>query len=122
MSKRILERPWGTRRNGGWVLRTASLIESLKKGKSVQIDKITVGTKNLIELLRLLPGEFCRISANGKLEVETVQISYRKGKDGQRKASYGKPKHYYNWFGLLDGAWLQPYMRVNPVILKPRKF
>lgn len=122
MVKRIVERPWGTRRNGGWVIRTATLIEVLKKGDAVQLDKVTVGTKNLIQLLRLLPGEYCQVSANGKLEVETVQIQYRRGKDVQRKAGYGKPKHYWHWFEIFDGAWLKPHMRVNPVILKPRKF
>lgn len=122
MAKRIVERPWGTKRNGGWVIRTDNLIEALKKGDAVQLDKITVGTKNLIQLLRLLPGEYCRISANGRLEVETVQFISRKGKDGNRKAGYIRPKHYWHWFEIFDGAWLKPYMRVNPVILKPRKF
>ena len=122
MPKRITERPWGTRRKGGWVIQTSALISSLKKGEAVQFDKITVGTKNLIQLLRLLPGEYCLISANGRLEVETVQFMSRKGKDGTYKAGYVKPKHYHNWFGLNDGAWLKPHMRVNPVILKPRKF
>ena len=121
MAKRIVDRPWGTRRNGGWVIQTEELIKSLKKGEAIQLDKITVGTKNLIQLLRLLPGEFCRISANGKLEVETIQLISRKGKDGTWKAGYGKPKHYWHWFELFDGAWLKPYMRTNPVILKPKK-
>ena len=122
MVKRIVERPWGTRRKGGWVINTSHLIDSLKKGEAVQLDKVTVGTKNLIQLLRLLPGDHCRISANGRLEVETVQIYYRNWLKGNRKASYIKPKHYWHWFCLHDGAWLKPHMRVNPVILKPRKF
>jgi len=122
MAKRIVERPWGTRSKGGWVIRTDSLIESLKKGEAVQLDKITVGTKPLIQLLRLTPGEYCKVSANGRLEVETIQLIPRKGKDGVFRAGFTKPKHYHNWFGLLDGAWLKPHMRVNPVILKPRKF
>jgi hypothetical protein len=121
VAKRIVERPWGTKRKGGWVIRIAYLIESLKKRDAVQLDKITIGTKPLIQLLRLLPGEYCQISANGRLEVETVQTISRKRKDGTRRVGYIKPKHYYNWFGLQDGAWLKPYMRVNPVVLKPRK-
>jgi len=104
------------------VISTSSLIESLKKGEAVQLDKVIVGTKNLVQLLRLLPGDYCRISANGRLEVETVQMVFRKDKDGKRKAGYAKPKHYHNWFCLQDSAWLKPSMRVNPVILKPRKF
>ena len=119
MAKRIVERPWGTRRNGGWVFRTEDILKSLKRGESVQLDKVMVGTKNLIQLLRLLPGEYCRISANGKLEVETVQMIFRP-KTG--KASYTKPKHYHNCFCLEDGAWLEPHMSINPVVLKPRKF
>ena len=119
--KRIVERPWGRRRNGGWVLRTQSLIDSLKRGEAVEFDKITVGTKQLMQLLKTLPGEFCQVSANGRLEVETVQFKARKGKDGVMKAGYIKPKHYHNWFGLVDGAWLKPYMRMKLVVIKPRK-
>lgn len=118
--KRTVEHPWGTRRRGGWVIRTSYLIDSLEKGKAVQLDKITVGSKNLIQLLRLLPGEYCQISANGRLEIETVQMVSRKSKAGQYKAGYIRPKHYWHWFGINDGAWLKPYMRINPVILKPR--
>ena len=121
MAKRIVERPWGTRSKGGWVILTENLIQSLKKGEAVRLDKIVVGTKKLIPLLKLLPGEYCRISGNGRLEVETVQFVSRKGKNGELKAGYVKPKHYYNWFALLDGAWLKPHMTINPVILKPRK-
>jgi hypothetical protein len=121
MAKRIVERPWGHPRKRGWVIQTKSLIKSLKRGEAVQLDKITVGTKNLIELLRLLPGDYCQISANGRLEVETVQLVWR-SRNGTRKAGYAKPKHYWNQFFLIDGAWLRPHMRLNPVILKPRKF
>lgn len=121
MTKRIVERPWGTRRNGGWIIKTSSLIDSLKKGKAVQLEKVTVGTKSLIEILRLLPGEYCKISANGRLEVETVELVSRKGKNGVYRGSFCKPKHYWNWFAIYDGAWLEPHMRISPVILKPRK-
>ena len=119
--KRTVQRPWGHKRKGGWVIRTSDIIDSLKKGEAVQFDKVTVGSKNLIQLLRLLPGEYCQISANGRLEFETVQLVSRKGKDSQLKAGYIRPKHYWHWFGIHEGAWLKPYMKVNPVILKPRK-
>lgn len=121
MKKRI-ERPWGHRRNGGYVILTSSLVESLKKGEAVEFGKITVGTKPLIQLLRLLPGEHCQITANGRFEVETVQIHYRNWLKGNRKASYIKPKHYHHWFALHNGAWLKPQMRMNLVVIKPRKF
>ncbi len=120
--KNKIERPWGHRRKGGYVIRTSQLVDSLKKGNAAQFEKITVGTKPLVQLLRLLPGEYCQISANGRLEIETVQFKPRKGKDGIPRPGYTKPKHYYNWFALNDGAWLKPYMRANLVVIKPRKF
>lgn len=119
MPKKIIERPWGTRRNGGWVILVKSLIASLKKGDAVQIDKVLVGTKPLINILRLLPTDYCRVTANGKLEVETVELTFRNVK-GVRKAGFGKPKKFNQWFGLFDGAWVQPNMRLNPVILRPK--
>ena len=91
--KNKIERPWGHRRKGGYVIRTSQLVDSLKKGNAAQFEKITVGTKPLVQLLRLLPGEYCQISANGRLEI-----------------------------ALNDGAWLKPYMRANLVVIKPRKF
>ena len=119
---RTVQRPWGTKRKGRWVIKTSDLIESLKEGKAVRLNKVTVGSKNLIQLLRLLPGEYCQISANGRLEFETVRMVSRKNKAGHYKASFIRPKHYWHWFGIIDGAWLKPGMRINPVILKPRKF
>lgn len=121
MKKRI-ERPWGHRRNGGYAILTSSLVESLKKGEAVEFGKITVGTKPLIQLLRSLPGEYCQLSTNSRLEIETVECTSRKGKDGVFRAGYTKPKHYHNWVALHDGAWLKPYMRMNLVVIKPRKF
>ncbi|GAJ12013.1 unnamed protein product, partial [marine sediment metagenome] len=101
---------------------TSQLLDVLKKGDAVEFEKITVGTRHLIQLLRLLPGEYCQISANGRLEIETVELISRKGKDGIFKAGYTKPKHYHNWLALQDGAWLKPHMRMNLVVIKPRKF
>lgn len=120
--KRRIERPWGHRQNGGYVIQTSQLVDSLKKGDAVEFGGITVGSKSLIQLLRLLPGEYCRISANGQLEVETIQLIPRKCKDGVFRGSFRKPKHYHNWFALIDGAWLKPHMRANLVVIKPRKF
>lgn len=120
--KRKVERPWGRKRNGGYIIGTSQLVDALKKGAAVEFEKVTVGTKQLIQLLKLLPGEYCVVSANGQLEVETIELVPRKGKDGIFRASFRKPKHYHNWFALYDGAWLKPYMRANLVVIKPRKF
>lgn len=114
-SEKIVEHPWGTRRKGGWVIEVKSLLESLKKGQSVRLDKVTVGTKPLIELLRLFPTEYCLIKSNGRLEIETIEF---------KRGGYHRPKHYHNFFGLQDGAWLdprKPIMKLNPVILRPKK-
>ncbi len=120
--KNRIERPWGRKRKGGYVIRTSQLVDSLKKGNAAQFEKITVGTKPLVQLLRLLPGEYCQIGANGRLEIETVQSISRWGKDSIFKTGFVKPKHYHNWLALNDGAWLKPHMRANLVVIKPRKF
>ncbi|GAH63990.1 unnamed protein product, partial [marine sediment metagenome] len=90
--KRKVERPWGRKRNGGYIIGTSQLVDALKKGDAVEFEKVTVGTRQLIQLLKLLPGEYCQVSANGRLEIETVQLISRKGKDGVMKAGYVKPK------------------------------
>lgn len=120
--KRKIERPHAVRRRGGWILSISKFLEILKKGDAVRVENVTVGSKNLSQLLKTLPGEFCRVSVNGRLEIETVQLVSRKQNGGTHKVGFVKPRHYYNWFALNDGAWIsKPHMMVNPVILKPRK-
>ena len=122
--KRTVERPWATKRKGGYVFKLDDLIESLKKGDIAEYGKIIVGTKNLIQLLRLLPADYCQVNANGRLEIETLQMVMRKDKTGIRKAGYIKPKHNYNMLALCDGAWVDKFKLPGKTVvaLKPKKF
>ena len=118
---RIVERLWGRRLMGGWIIQNSQLIDALKKGQAVEFDKIVVGADQLRRLINLLPYDDCLIRANGRLEVETVERVMRSQKNGSRKAGYRKPKHYRQFMAIENKAWLpNRYDRV--VVLKPRKF
>ena len=119
--KRIVHRPWGRRKNGGWVLWNNELIKALKAGDVVEFGKIRVGAVQLRRLLQLLPFEDSLIRANGRLEVETVQRISRKQKDGQYRTSFRKPVHNFNFFALANGAWV-PSAPKTVVVLKPQKY
>lgn len=119
--KRLIERPWATKRNGSWIYRTSSLVESLKKAKVADLNGKKVGTQELVRILRLFPGEYCKVSVNGDILIETVALTY-KGEYVNRKVSYRKPKHYFNQLKLFDGAWVPKYQEYQVVIIKPRKF
>ena len=119
--KRKIERPYGHRHNGGVVFLKSSLADALKKGDIVEFGGITVGTRQLRQLINLLPYEDCLVRANGRLEVETVERVFRKGADGHRRCSFRKPRHYHQWFAINNEAWV-PRKAQTVVILRPRKF
>ena len=55
------------------------MLEALRKGEAVELDKIVVGGKQLQRLINLLPYEDCLVRANGRLEIETVtRVPYRR--------------------------------------------
>jgi len=118
--KRIVERPWGRRLKGGWVIQRSQLIEALKKGEAVELDKVVVGARQLHNLLRLLPYEDCLIKTNGNLIAETVQRVIR-SQNGKRKTGFQKPRSGYQFMSIVNGAWL-PKGATRVVVLKPRKY
>ena len=119
--KRTVQRPWGMRKKGGWIIRNDALLKALKVGEVVDFGGVTVGTKQLCQLLQLMPYPDSLIKANGRLEVETVQLFFRRGKDGQKRGSYRKPRRNYSWFSLLKGAWVPT--RINTVVvLRPKRY
>ncbi len=124
-AKRIVQRPWGHRHRKGWVITTVALVNALKQGDVVELDGIQVGTKPLIQLVRLLGYEDCLVRANHRLEIETVARTCRQ-KNGHMTTTFAKPRHYYNWMGLVNGAWLpKPWMPKTIgkiVVLRPRKY
>ena len=118
--KRIVERPWGKRRKGGWVLQRQELLEALKKGEVFELDNVRVGAKQLSRLIGLLPYDDCVIRANANLEVETIQRVIRSN-NGTRKTGFRKPKHYHQELSIVNGAWLRRNF-TTIVVLRPRKF
>jgi len=118
--KRIVERPWGRRRKGGWIVQRSELLEALKKGEVFELDNVRVGANQLRRLIGLLPYDDCLIRANGRLEIETLQRVIRNN-NGTRKTGFRKPKHYHQELSIVNGAWLRRnFTRI--LVLRPRKF
>lgn len=117
---RIIERPWGCKRNGGWIIQRTDLLELLKKGEVVEFDKVYVGAITLRKLINLLPYDDCLIRANGKLEIETVERVIR-SRNGKKKTGFRRPKHYHQFFSICHRAWMPEHFK-RLVVIKPRKF
>ena len=120
--KRTLQRPWGRKHRGSWIIQPDDLLKSLKAGDAVEIGKVQVGTRNLIDLVRLLkfPDQELLISANGKLEVQNI-ARYMQVKDGHPRTAFRLPRRGRHYFSLYNGAWL-PEVIKTMVVLKPKKF
>ena len=118
--KRIVERPWGRRRKGGWIIQRSELLEALKKGEVFELDKVRVGASQLSRLIGLLPYDDCLIRANGNLEIQTIQRVIRNN-NGTRKTGFRKPKQYHQAISIVNGAWLRgDFTKI--LVLRPRKF
>lgn len=118
--KRIVERPWGRRRKGGWIIQRSELLEALKRGEVFELDKVQVGAGQLRRLIGLLPYEDCLIRVNGNLEIQTIQRVIRSS-NGTRKFGFRKPKHYHQELSIVTGAWLRKHFNTI-LVLRPRKF
>ena len=120
--KRTVQRPWGRKHRGGWILQPQELIKALKQGQVVEIGKLQVGTKNLIDLIRLLqfPDQELLISANGNLEVQNIQ-RFSRQRNGQVRTEFRLPRKNRHYFKLYPGAWV-PEIVNTIVVLKPKKF
>jgi len=118
--KRTVQRPWGRKHRQGWVILKEALQKALKDGDAVQMGEVTVGAKQLRQLVNLIPCDDVLIRSNGKLEVETIERVSGKVKDGIYKTSFRKPAHNWNYFQLFDKAWM-PKVVNNLIILKPKK-
>ena len=118
--KRIVERLFGRRRKGGWVLQRQQLLEALKKDEVFELDNVRVGANQLRRLIGLLPYDDCLIRANGRLEIETLQRVIRNN-NGTRKTGFRKPKHYHLAISIVNGAWLRRDF-TKMLVLRPRKF
>lgn len=119
--KRTLQRPYGRKKNGGWVILNDALLKALKAGDTVEIGKITVGARQLSQIIRLMPHEDSLIRSNGKLEIEAVDRVNRRDSEGHFTAYFHKPKHNTCYVSVVNGAWL-PKEPNTVVVLKPRKY
>lgn len=118
--KKTIERIWAHRRGDGWVIQRTQLLDALKKGNVLEFGGIMVGTKELRQLLVLMPGEDCLIRANGRLEIENVERVIRT-RNGKRRTAFTRPRHAHHWFGLVKNAWM-PAGTPRLVAIRPRKY
>lgn len=119
--KRNLQRPWGCRHRQGWIILSEELAKALKDRDAVQVGEITIGAKKLYQLIKLLPSPDILIRSNGTLEVETISRVFARGRDGERRCSFRKPKHGWNYLRIFNGAWMPKTVR-SLVTIKPRKY
>ena len=121
--KKTVQRPLGRKHKGGWIIQPDHLITALKHGDAVQMGEVSVGTKNLINLIRLMefPDEELLIKVNGKLEVENIARTYRYNPAlKHRQCQFRSPRNR-QFFSLCNKAWLPDNVK-QLVILKPKKF
>ena len=88
--KRIVQRPWGRRHRKGWVILKEELLKALKDGDAIQVGEVTVGAKQLRQLVNLIPCYDALIRSNGCLEVETIERVIVRKPDSV-KTSFRKP-------------------------------
>ena len=120
-NKRVICKLWGHRQRGGVVYKNADLTEALKKGELVEVGKITVGTRQLRELVRLMPYEHCIVRSNGCLEIESLKSVWR-GKPPDVKCHFEKPRRgSCASFKIVNGAW-KPKFAGTTVVVKAQKF
>ena len=115
--KRIVERPWGRRKHGGWIIQPDKLLTALKGGEVAEIGNLHVGAKQLSRLIALMrfPDQELLITTNGRLEVENIaRVLINK------HTEFRKPRLSHS-FRVDDKAWL-PEGATKVVVLKPRKF
>ena len=119
--KRIVRRPWGRRKNGGWIIQPDELLKALKDGEIAEFGKLHVGAKQLSKLIVLIrfPDQELFISSNGRLEVRNVE-RYIARKPTSVRTEFRKARLEHS-FRVDDGAWVSK-KATTTVVIKPRKF
>lgn len=119
--KRTIQRPFAKKRLGGFIILNSELLKVLKDADAVEVGKITVGAKQLRELVRLVPSTDVLVKSNGNLEMETIDRVTIRTSEGHLTNSFRKPKHYFSSFTIHNKAWLPENVKTT-VVLKPRKY
>ncbi len=119
--KRIVRRPWGRKKSGGWIIQPDELLTALKDGQIAEFGKLHVGVKQLIELVKLMrfPDQELHISYNGRLEVKNIE-RYMSRKLAHGCTAFRKAKREHS-FRVDDKAWI-PGKATVTVVIKPRKY
>ena len=123
MKNRIVRRPWGRRKNGGWIIQPTELLEALKGGEIAEFGKLQVGAKQLSRLITLMqfPNEEFLVTSKGQLEVETIKRIMGK-KNGHPYTNFRKPRLQHS-FRVSDRAWVPNSSKPKTIlVIKPRKF
>lgn len=127
---RTIARPWARRkRGGGFLFKPSSLLEALRQGDAVQLGDITVGTRELIKIIRgfeLPVNQLLLVSSNGNLEISNVGLRYvpdPKGDYPRKAQHYTLRKGLRHHITLHDGAWLpENGVPKMTVVLRPKRF
>ena len=121
--KRIIRRPWASRRKGGWIIQPDDLLAALKEGDIAEMGKIHVGARQLGKLIALLrfPDQELHVSTNGHLEMRNIE-RYIARKPTSVRTEFRKARLEHS-FRVDDGAWLPKTNKpMTTVVIKPRKF
>ena len=120
--KRIVQRPYGRRKNGGWIIQTESLLKALKEGDVVEFGTLRVGAHRLRELIRLMtfPDYEVLVTANGRLECQNMERVFKRLPNGLRRCGFRKPRLAHS-FRVADKVWL-PAQPKRIIVIKPKKY
>ncbi len=120
--KRIVERPYGRRKNGGWIIQTESLLKALKEGDVAEFGTLRVGARRLRELIRLMafPDYEVLVKVDGHIECQNMERVLKRQPNGLNRTEFRKPRLAHS-FRVTDKAWL-PAQPKRIIVIKPRKF
>ncbi len=120
--KRVIQRPYGRKQNGGWVILTESLLKALKDGDVAEFGTMRVGARQLRDLIRLMafPDYEVLVTTNGHVECQTMQRVFNRQSNGTRRCSFRKPRLAHS-FRVADKAWLPEHPKTI-LVIKPKKY
>ena len=120
--KRIVQRPYGRRKNGGWIIQTESLLSALKEGDVAEFGTLRVGAKTLRELIRLItfPDYEVLVTTNGQLECSNMERRLKRQPNGLNRTEFRKPRRTHS-FRVSDKAWLPEHPKTI-LVIKPKKY
>lgn len=120
--KRIVQRPHGRRKSGGWIFQTESLLQALKEGDVAEFGKLRVGARTLRELIRLMtfPDYEVLVTTNGHLECQNMVRVLKRQPNGLNRTEFRKPRRTHS-FRVSDKAWL-PNQPKRIIVIKPKKY